>query len=139
MSEAFVFAVKSTDSLSFFENSAECVHIFFFSEKDGRRWLESVLLARVSHDSPSDEKVASHRPLLTTTVLLYQPGTQHALGWDYLRLRRNIRQIPLAFAYAQGIAYRCAAIGKCHSNCHSRGKSPPGVRLRTRVAAGQAR
>ena len=67
MSEAFVFAVKSTDSLSFFENSAEYVHIFFFSEKDGRRWLESVLLARVSHDSPSDENVASQR---------------YALGWE---------------------------------------------------------
>ena len=28
---------------------------------DGRRWLESVLLAPVSHDSPSDEKVARWR------------------------------------------------------------------------------
>lgn len=44
----YVFAIKSTDSLSFFENSADYVHVFCCSEKDGQRWLESVLLARVS-------------------------------------------------------------------------------------------
>jgi hypothetical protein len=44
----FVFAVKSTDNLSFFENKADYVHIFCCSEKDGRTWLESILLARVS-------------------------------------------------------------------------------------------
>jgi len=42
----YVFAVKSTDSLSFFENSADYVHVFCCSEKDGQKWLESVLLAR---------------------------------------------------------------------------------------------
>jgi len=42
----YVFAVKSTDSLSFFENSADYVHVFCCSEKDGQRWLEAVLLAR---------------------------------------------------------------------------------------------
>lgn len=44
----FVFAVKSTDNLSFFENKADYVHVFCCSEKDGRTWLESILLARVS-------------------------------------------------------------------------------------------
>jgi len=42
----YVFAVKSTDNLSFFENKADYVHIFCCSEKDGRTWLESILLAR---------------------------------------------------------------------------------------------
>jgi len=72
-----------------------------------------------------------HSPTLSTRA-------QHLLGWDYLRLRWSIRQIPLPFAYAQGIAHRSSAVGKCLSKCHSRGKSPSGVRLRTRVAAGQA-
>ncbi|KAF8262273.1 hypothetical protein EI94DRAFT_1744007 [Lactarius quietus] len=42
----YVFAVKSTDNLSFFENKADYVHLFCCSEKDGRTWLESILLAR---------------------------------------------------------------------------------------------
>lgn len=42
----YVFAVKSTDNLSFFENAADYVHVFCCSEKDGKKWLESVLLAR---------------------------------------------------------------------------------------------
>jgi hypothetical protein len=47
----YVFAVKSTDNFSFFENSADYVHVFCCSEKDGKKWLENVLLARVSDDS----------------------------------------------------------------------------------------
>jgi len=46
----YVFAVKSTDNLSFFENAADYVHVFCCSEKDGKKWLENVLLARVSDD-----------------------------------------------------------------------------------------
>lgn len=46
----YVFAVKSTDNFSFFENSADYVHVFCCSEKDGQKWLENVLLARVSND-----------------------------------------------------------------------------------------
>jgi hypothetical protein len=47
----YVFAVKSTDNLSFFENSADYVHVFCCPEKDGKKWVENVLLARVSDDS----------------------------------------------------------------------------------------
>ncbi|KAH8998614.1 hypothetical protein EDB92DRAFT_1791881 [Lactarius akahatsu] len=42
----YVFAVKSTDNLSFFENAADYVHVFCCPEKDGKKWMESVLLAR---------------------------------------------------------------------------------------------
>ncbi|KAH9997928.1 hypothetical protein BJV77DRAFT_940943 [Russula vinacea] len=42
----YVFAVKSTDNFSFFENAADYVHVFCCSEKDGKKWMESVLLAR---------------------------------------------------------------------------------------------
>ncbi len=48
----YVFAVKSTDNLSYFENSADYVHVFCCSEEDGKKWLESVLLARVSDVMP---------------------------------------------------------------------------------------
>ncbi|KAH9980309.1 hypothetical protein BGW80DRAFT_1434916 [Lactifluus volemus] len=42
----YVFAAKSTDSLSFFENAADYVHVFCCSEKDGKKWLANILLAR---------------------------------------------------------------------------------------------
>ncbi|KAJ6508468.1 hypothetical protein C8R45DRAFT_1069190 [Mycena sanguinolenta] len=42
----FVFAVKSTDNLSFFENTADYMHIFACHPKDGEKWIERILLAR---------------------------------------------------------------------------------------------
>ncbi|KAJ7244979.1 hypothetical protein B0H12DRAFT_1022069 [Mycena haematopus] len=42
----FVFAVKSTDNLSFFENTADYLHIFACNPKDGEKWIEKILLAR---------------------------------------------------------------------------------------------
>lgn len=44
----FAFAVKSTDNLSFFENTADYLHMFSCSEKEGKAWMENILLARVS-------------------------------------------------------------------------------------------
>ncbi|KAL6308326.1 hypothetical protein BKA93DRAFT_725521 [Sparassis latifolia] len=42
----YVFAIKSTDSLSFFENTADYVHIFSCGESEGRKWVEKILVAR---------------------------------------------------------------------------------------------
>ncbi|TFK52249.1 hypothetical protein OE88DRAFT_1794829 [Heliocybe sulcata] len=42
----YTFAVKSTDNLSFFENTADYVHIFSVPEKEGQMWMEKILLAR---------------------------------------------------------------------------------------------
>ncbi|KAF7348411.1 PH domain-containing protein [Mycena sanguinolenta] len=42
----FVFGVKSTDNLSFFENTADYMHIFACDAKDGEKWIERILLAR---------------------------------------------------------------------------------------------
>jgi len=44
----FSFAVKSTENLSLFENTADYLHIFSCAEKDGNIWMEKILLARVS-------------------------------------------------------------------------------------------
>lgn len=46
--KSYVFAVKSTDSLTFFENTADYVHVFASGEGEGKNWLEKILLARVS-------------------------------------------------------------------------------------------
>ncbi|RDB17791.1 hypothetical protein Hypma_000958 [Hypsizygus marmoreus] len=42
----FSFAIKSTDNLSFFENTADYLHIFSCGEKEGAAWMEAILLAR---------------------------------------------------------------------------------------------
>ncbi|KAG2009776.1 hypothetical protein CC2G_012667 [Coprinopsis cinerea AmutBmut pab1-1] len=42
----FAFAVKSTDNFSYFENAADYLHTFACNEKDGRIWMEKILIAR---------------------------------------------------------------------------------------------
>jgi len=42
----FVFALKSTDNVSFFENTADYVHVFSCNAKEGDIWLEVILRAR---------------------------------------------------------------------------------------------
>ncbi|KAF8516843.1 hypothetical protein BU17DRAFT_21375, partial [Hysterangium stoloniferum] len=42
----FVFAVKSTDNLTLFENPADYLHIFACDQNDGSCWMERILLAR---------------------------------------------------------------------------------------------
>lgn len=44
----FVFAIKSTDNLALFENSADYLHVFACQAKDGEAWMQRILLARVS-------------------------------------------------------------------------------------------
>ncbi|KAJ7816111.1 hypothetical protein B0H13DRAFT_434881 [Mycena leptocephala] len=43
----FCFAVKSTDNLSFFENTADYLHMFACNPRDGEKWMEKILLALV--------------------------------------------------------------------------------------------
>lgn len=43
----FVFAVKSTENLSLFENTADYLHTFCCKEKEGLGWMMNILLARV--------------------------------------------------------------------------------------------
>jgi hypothetical protein len=42
----FVFAIKSTDNISLFENVSDYVHIVSCNQKDGERWMEAILVAR---------------------------------------------------------------------------------------------
>ena len=44
----YTFSVKSTDSLTYFENTSDYVHVFSCGESEGKNWLEKILLARVS-------------------------------------------------------------------------------------------
>ena len=45
--KGFVFAVKSTDNITFFESTFDYVHTFSVPEREGENWLEKILLARV--------------------------------------------------------------------------------------------
>ena len=47
--KGFVFAIKSTDNLSFFEDTSDYMHLFSCGEKEGLSWMEKILLARVSN------------------------------------------------------------------------------------------
>ena len=65
----FAFAVKSTDNLSFFENTADYLHSFACSEKDGKIWMEKILVARVRPSlvvfySLSSSSLTRHFPFL---------------------------------------------------------------------------
>lgn len=42
----FVFAIKSTDHLSLFENAADYLHVFSCNQRDGEKWMEAILVAR---------------------------------------------------------------------------------------------
>ncbi|KAJ3510250.1 hypothetical protein NLJ89_g4783 [Agrocybe chaxingu] len=42
----FAFAIKSTDSLSFFEDTKDYMHSFACQERDGKEWMEKILVAR---------------------------------------------------------------------------------------------
>lgn len=46
--KSYVFAIKSTDNLSYFENKADYVHTFSCDIKEGETFVEKILLARVS-------------------------------------------------------------------------------------------
>jgi hypothetical protein len=45
--KSYVFALKSTDSLSFFEDASDYLHVFSCNEKEGAKWMQIILLARV--------------------------------------------------------------------------------------------
>lgn len=42
----FVFAIKSTDNLSFFEDTSDYLHVFACQPHDGEKWVERIMLAR---------------------------------------------------------------------------------------------
>lgn len=43
----FTFAVKSTDSVTYFENKDDYLHVFSCPEEEGQKWVNQILLARV--------------------------------------------------------------------------------------------
>ncbi|KAI9443185.1 hypothetical protein H4582DRAFT_1922996 [Lactarius indigo] len=75
----YVFAVKSTDNLSFFENAADYVHVFCCSEKDGNKWMESVLLARsyfINQDRNTFLVTGAQASGVTSSKSLSRSGTR---------------------------------------------------------------
>lgn len=47
----YVFALRSTDSPSMFEDASDSVHVFSCEKGEGERWVEIVMLARVRTSS----------------------------------------------------------------------------------------
>lgn len=88
--KGFVFAVKSTDNITYFESTSDYLHTFSVPEKEGDNWLEKILLARVRLSSPvsasithsSDSLILYIRSVTFSSVAL----TQVALVLRYLEL-----------------------------------------------------
>ena len=53
-SKPFVFAIKSTDPITLFENKSDYLHVFSVPEDNGKAWVEAIWLARVSWILPLD-------------------------------------------------------------------------------------
>jgi hypothetical protein len=64
-SKLFLFAVKSTDNITFFENKSDYMHVFACGERDARQWIEKIMLARVRAASV----FFPPRPALTRALL----------------------------------------------------------------------
>ncbi|KAI0667755.1 hypothetical protein C8Q78DRAFT_981379 [Trametes maxima] len=67
----YVFSVKSTDNLTFFESTADYVHVFSCGEGEGKNWLEKILLAR-------SYVLYQERNVLSTTSAITGGGLQRA-------------------------------------------------------------
>ncbi|KAI0795242.1 hypothetical protein BC629DRAFT_1286947 [Irpex lacteus] len=90
--KSFVFAVKSTDSLSFFESTTDYVHVFSCDEKDGLRWLESILLARsyVLHQERNIlSSTAVTAPAISNGAALSRAGTRRRPAQPLLTLDQS--------------------------------------------------
>ncbi|KAI0789599.1 hypothetical protein C8Q75DRAFT_717725 [Abortiporus biennis] len=77
--KAYAFSVKSTDNLSFFENTADYMHTFSCGEKEGEKWFEKILLARsyVLHQERNVLTTTSANPTTTASgASLSRSGTR---------------------------------------------------------------
>ncbi|KDQ62615.1 hypothetical protein JAAARDRAFT_466334 [Jaapia argillacea MUCL 33604] len=77
----FVFAVKSTDNLSFFEDTADYLHVFSCGQKEGEAWIERIMLARsyVLHQERTvlvAKSTPTPAPTSGGTTLLARAGTR---------------------------------------------------------------
>jgi len=72
----FVFTIKSTDNLSFFENTADYMHTFACGEKDGQNWLEKILVARSYLLYQERNVLAASGTGITNTTSLSRAGTR---------------------------------------------------------------
>ena len=43
----YVFALRSTDSPTMFEDASDSVHVFSCEKGEGEHWVETIMLARV--------------------------------------------------------------------------------------------
>lgn len=64
-----MFAIKSTDHLSLFENAADYLHVFSCNPKDGEKWVQTILVARVSRP---DVFQLGRDTYLSQSYVLYQ-------------------------------------------------------------------
>ncbi|GJE99833.1 PH domain-containing protein [Phanerochaete sordida] len=91
--KSYIFAVKSTDNISFFESTSDYVHIFSCDQKEGENWVEKILIAR-SYILYQDRNV------LSTTGATANPGA----GLSRAGTRKRPAQPLVNFSAAQTVS-----------------------------------
>ncbi|KAI1794947.1 hypothetical protein LXA43DRAFT_95018 [Ganoderma leucocontextum] len=82
----YVFSVKSTDSLTYFEDTSDYVHVFSCGESEGKNWLEKILLAR-SYVLYQERNVVSASNVGTTSAAVPSSSGAGALQRSGTRRR----------------------------------------------------
>lgn len=84
----FVFAVKSTDPITLFENKSDYMHMFCCSEEGGWKWMENIMLAKVRIASQVVSFQFCLRHILRSPISCTKRSTYYLLGRNQLALRR---------------------------------------------------
>ena len=90
--KGYVFAVKSTDNITYFESTDDYLHMFSVSEKEGENWLEKILLARVRTTSAYSNYITTSLMTFVSLILFIKNAilslvlTQQVSEHHYLEL-----------------------------------------------------
>lgn len=125
----YVFAVKSTDNISFFESTSDYVHVFSCDTKEGDNWVEKILLARVSTMHVGFSCTSADVYCL---VLHSIPGPKRSV---HRICSCRCRRVPLPFGHAQTPCSASAEL-RCRSSRSHRASPGCCTGLCTRVTPG---
>ncbi|KZT67256.1 hypothetical protein DAEQUDRAFT_729291 [Daedalea quercina L-15889] len=109
--KGYSWAVKSTDSLTFFENTADYVHVFHSnSELEGKAWIEKILLARsyVLYQERNVISTSAGAALARTTTRAGQRPAQPLVSVGASKAEMPIA-VPLGFEPGSLLAKRLPA------------------------------
>ncbi|TFY52096.1 hypothetical protein EVJ58_g10206 [Rhodofomes roseus] len=111
-SKGYSWAVKSTDSLTFFENTADYVHVFHSNtESEGKAWVEKILLARsyVLYQERNIISTSAGSALTRTTTRAGQRPAQPLVNVGAPKAEGPVPAVPVGFEPGSLLAKRLPA------------------------------